>query len=159
MKTPQLIRNFQVPQTAKLFFSDDSNYPNVVVENVYMFPGIPELFQRSFLSLCPKLFKSEDTVFHCAAIYVNLTEDKIAEELGRLAKEFPDVQVGSYPKLFHKYVWPVIATIFTKKTLFRLYKVKITMESTNENSVKAASDKLRAKFPTGAIVDVDKDCV
>ncbi|XP_008198295.1 FAD synthase [Tribolium castaneum] len=129
-----------VPESAKLTFSDQTNYPNVSVENVYMFPGIPELFRRSFLTLSSKLFKSDDTVFHCKALYVNLTEDKIADELGKLAADFPDVQVGSYPKLFHK-----------------LYKVKITMESTNENSVKAATDQLLAKFPKEAVVDVDND--
>jgi molybdopterin-biosynthesis enzyme MoeA-like protein len=69
---------------------------------------------------------------------VNLTEDKIAEELGRLASEFPDVQVGSYPKLFHE-----------------LYKVKITMESTNEKSATDACDRLLGKFPKSAIVNLD----
>jgi FAD synthetase len=91
-----------VPETAKLIFSDESNYPNVSVNNVYLFPGIPELFLRSFKALSAKLFKSGDTTFYTKVIYVNLTEDKIAEELGRLASEFPDVQVGSYPKLFHE---------------------------------------------------------
>jgi FAD synthetase len=91
-----------VPETAKLIFSDESNYPNVSVNNVYLFPGIPELFLRSFKALSAILFKSGDTTFYTKVIYVNLTEDKIAEELGRLASEFPDVQVGSYPKLFHE---------------------------------------------------------
>jgi FAD synthetase len=127
-----------VPETAKLIFSDESNYPNVSVNNVYLFPGIPELFLRSFKALSPKLFKSGDTTFYTKVIYVNLTEDKIAEELGRLASEFPDVQVGSYPKLFHE-----------------LYKVKITMESTNEKSATDACDRLLGKFPKSAIVNLD----
>jgi hypothetical protein len=36
-----------------------------------------------------------------------------------------------------------------------LYKVKITMESTNEKSATDACDRLLGKFPKSAIVNLD----
>ncbi|XP_063929923.1 FAD synthase-like [Zophobas morio] len=127
-----------VPETAKLTFTSEFAYPVVSVENVYMFPGIPELFLKSFKSVGAQLFKGGNVTFYSKVIYVTLTEDKIADELGRLAGTFPDVHVGSYPQLFHA-----------------LYKVKITLESTSEKSVNEAYEKLLSKFPKESVIDVD----
>ncbi|RZC40960.1 FAD synthase-like, partial [Asbolus verrucosus] len=127
----------RVPQCANLNFSDQGNYPNVQVENVYLFPGIPQLFVRSFDSLSAKLFKSDGSSFYTKCIYVNVTEDKIADQLSRLVAAFPDVQVGSYPKLYDK-----------------TYKVKITIESTNEESSQHAFNWLLEKLPKEVVVDV-----
>ncbi|KAF2879981.1 hypothetical protein ILUMI_26192 [Ignelater luminosus] len=93
----------RVPKSAKLTYLKTAklNYPNVRVRNVYMFPGIPQLFERSFDMLSSTLFQSP-CKFYTKYVYFNVTEDKIAKALDSLVKEFPDVLIGSYPQLFHR---------------------------------------------------------
>ncbi|KAJ8933337.1 hypothetical protein NQ314_014049 [Rhamnusium bicolor] len=131
-----------IPKSAKLTFNAGivgikMTYPNVSVKNVYMFPGIPELLVKSFNILKDALFKSNNK-FYSKCIYFNLTEDKIVEVLYVLVKEYPDVQFGSYPKFFH-----------------RLYKVKVTIESSNEESMKKAYNQLLTMMPKQYIVDAE----
>lgn len=66
-----------------------------------MFPGIPQLLQKSFDILSSTLFRSSER-FYTKTIYFNVTEDKIAGALGSVVQEFPDVFIGSYPKMFVK---------------------------------------------------------
>jgi hypothetical protein len=40
-------------------------------------------------------------------LYVKAKETAIAETLNTVVKEFPQVTIGSYPKLFHRFVRPV----------------------------------------------------
>jgi len=132
----------RIPKSAKLTYSGDqrtsikTNYPNVSVQNVYMFPGIPQLFQKSFNALASSLFQSANK-FYTRKIYLNITEDKIAQTLSIIVKEFPNVIIGSYPKLFHSD-----------------YKVKIIIESTEEQSTAGAYNKLLEMVPIAVIVQV-----
>ncbi|KAF5286719.1 hypothetical protein FQR65_LT12472 [Abscondita terminalis] len=131
----------RVPQSAVLNYVDDEvsnrkSYPNVSVKNVYIFPGIPQLFERSFDSLASVLFKSSNK-FYTRVVYFNVTEDKIAKALMVIAQEYPNVLVGSYPELFNK-----------------SYQVKITIESTEEKLTKEAYFKLLQIVPRDSIVDI-----
>ncbi|XP_018567110.1 FAD synthase-like isoform X2 [Anoplophora glabripennis] len=128
-----------VPESARLNFigvkGQKMIYPNVSVNNVYMFPGIPELLIKSFNNLKEILFKSNKK-FYSKMVYFNITEDKIAEVLQVLVEEYPEVQFGSYPKLLHS-----------------VYKVKVTIESCKEESTIQAYKKLLTLIPKRYIVD------
>ncbi|KAJ8915065.1 hypothetical protein NQ315_014320 [Exocentrus adspersus] len=131
-----------IPRSSKLNYNDRVRglkmaYPTVSVNNVYMFPGIPELLIKSFSNLKDSLFKSNNK-FYTKSIYFNVTEDKIAEPLHTLVAEYPDVQFGSYPKLFHSIV-----------------KVKVTVESCNEESTMKAYKKLLTLIPKECIVNME----
>ncbi|CAG9865388.1 unnamed protein product [Phyllotreta striolata] len=131
-----------IPQQAKLLFRHDDFqepmlYPNVSVQNVYMFPGIPELLRKSFNCVKGAYFKSPER-FYTKRLYVNLPESQIVRILDKIVRENPDVQVGSYPKLFNEQ-----------------YKVKLTIESLNEKNTKMAFDKLVALLPKEHIVCED----
>lgn len=66
-----------------------------------MFPGIPELLQKSFHNLKDVLFVSNKK-FHSITVYFNISEEHIAKTLDILVREFTDVQFGSYPKLYDR---------------------------------------------------------
>lgn len=117
-----------------------------------MFPGIPQLFERSFDMLSPILFQSP-CKFYTKYVYFNVTEDKIAKALDSLVKEFPKVLIGSYPQLFHRWDVSFFVVVVKKNGLcFRDYKVKITIESTEEKSMKEAYNKLLQIVPEDSIV-------
>jgi hypothetical protein len=40
-------------------------------------------------------------------LYLKAKEVTVAETLSTVVKEFPQVTIGSYPKLFHRFVRPV----------------------------------------------------
>jgi len=128
-----------VPKSSKLHYlttsGDKLAYPNVSVRNVYMFPGVPELLQRTILKAGPLLFKSNHKFF-TKSLYSSLPEHKLLNEIKQLAKEFPDVELGCYPKLFDSE-----------------YKVKVTIESCSEESTKQAYLRLLQLIPAYSIVN------
>ncbi|KAF5269660.1 hypothetical protein FQA39_LY08583 [Lamprigera yunnana] len=130
----------KVPQSSVLTFLEDHSestkpsYPNISVRNVYIFPGIPQLFEKAFDTLSSVLFKSSQK-FYTKVVYFNVTEDKIAASLTDITKEYPRVLVGSYPELFNKY-----------------YKVKIMIESIHEEETTNAYEKLLKIVPQESIV-------
>lgn len=66
-----------------------------------MFPGIPELLKKSFNCVKGAYFKSPERFF-MKSVYLKVPESQIIEILEKVVKENPEVQVGSYPKLFHE---------------------------------------------------------
>ncbi|CAH1119130.1 unnamed protein product [Phaedon cochleariae] len=130
-----------IPQSAQLNYnteaqSSNMTYPNVSINNVYMFPGIPELLRKSFSNIKDTLFKSKES-FYSKCIFLNTTEDRIVHILDILVKEFPEVQFGSYPKLFDE-----------------RYKIKVTMESCKEECTRKAYEKLMELLPEDFIVNI-----
>ncbi|XP_017775599.1 PREDICTED: FAD synthase-like [Nicrophorus vespilloides] len=128
-----------IPASAKLNFGDvkpgeRKGYPNVSIKNVYIFPGIPQLLEKSLDMVAPKLFSSNNK-FYKNKVYFNVTEQVILDVLNRLVEEFPDVMFGSYPELFNS-----------------TYKVKITIESTNEEATTKATKKLLESVPKDFLV-------
>ncbi|KAL1494324.1 hypothetical protein ABEB36_009939 [Hypothenemus hampei] len=130
-----------IPQSSKLNFQTVSggrlSYPNVSIENVYMFPGIPELLKKTFLEVGPLLFRSPKR-FYSKHFFCKLPEHEIVAELQKVVDEFPDVQFGSYPKMYHN-----------------IYKVKVTIESCCEETTLQAYSRLMELMPTSAVVNID----
>nr|CAB3246480.1 FAD synthase [Phallusia mammillata] len=135
------------PQSAELHFGVDKvkgerlQFPLISVKNVYIFPGIPVLLNRLFDNL-KHLFTTDDHFF-MEKLLVNAFETDIAPVLTACAKKFDGagVQIGSYPDWFNNY-----------------YKVKVTVESANEDATKAALKELKDKLPQGCLLDSHKYC-
>ncbi|XP_069683628.1 FAD synthase-like isoform X2 [Periplaneta americana] len=132
-----------VPRSSELRFGYDEAkgrktlYPNVSTRNVYMFPGIPQLMEKLFSSLCKELFVG-GSAFFIKELYLKAPETTITRTLNAIVAEFPHVTIGSYPKLFHSY-----------------YSVLITLESQVEDDTNSAYGKLRTALAKD-IVDFDK---
>ncbi|XP_060529072.1 FAD synthase-like [Cylas formicarius] len=130
-----------IPKSSRLHYATVDGgrllYPNVSVHNVYMFPGIPELLRKSFLSVGPVLFNSTRRFFS-KVVYCTMEECEIVKELEILVQEFPEVEFGCYPKLYDS-----------------VYKVKVTIESCNEEATLKAYEKLLDLIPKNCIVNFD----
>ncbi len=125
----------RVPAGASLIDSDDKWFPLVVVENVYIFPGIPEGLRRKFESARGRF---SGVPYVLKRVYVKRNETEIVEILNSLLKEFPDLVLGSYPKIRES-----------------SYRVLLTLESRDGDYVQRALDRLLAELSDAAIHKVE----
>lgn len=128
-----------VPTKSSLIFGKENSlrYPCVTLGNVYVFPGTPKFFKKSFGNLCKELF-STNRYFAKEEIYLNTMEETYANNLTIVAQEFPNVSFGSYPVSDNSY-----------------YKAFITIESDNMEETKKAKQKLCDLIGTDALVEYD----
>lgn len=125
----------QVPEGAMLIDSGDLWFPLVIVENVYIFPGIPELLKKKFESARDRF---RGVPFVLRHVYVTKRESDIAEALHDLLGEFPELALGSYPKIREED-----------------YQVLLTLESRDGDYVQRALDSLLARLPEDAVFKVE----
>jgi molybdenum cofactor synthesis domain-containing protein len=116
------LRMADVPAGCHFVAGDHPTWPVIAVENVYILPGIPEIFRRKFLSIKER-FRGQP--FALRQVLVSEEEGRIAGALDRVVAAYPGVQVGSYPKLDPTE-----------------YKVKVTLESKDPAEVEAATRAL-----------------
>jgi molybdenum cofactor synthesis domain-containing protein len=124
-----------VPAGAALIDAGDLWFPVVVVENVYIFPGIPELLRRKFESIRARF---QGVPFVLKRVYVRQIESEIAPSLNDLLVEFPELLLGSYPRVGEQD-----------------FHVLLTLESRDAGYVQRALDSLLARLPAGAIARVE----
>jgi len=98
-----------VPENSQLIRRPGMWFPVVVVENVYIFPGVPEILQRKFTKI-REMFR--EAPYHLIEVFLRADEGQIARILHHVLERFPDLQLGSYP-------------YFTKPE----YSIKLTLES------------------------------
>jgi len=125
----------QVPKGARLIDSGDLWFPLVVVENVYVLPGIPELLRKKFESTRDRF---RGVPFVLKRVYVKQMESEIAEQLHELLREFPQLQLGSYPRIQEE-----------------SFRVLLTLESRDAGYVQRALDSLLGRLPEGAVHRVE----
>ncbi|CCH58391.1 hypothetical protein TBLA_0A05980 [Henningerozyma blattae CBS 6284] len=95
------------PQVKNYFVSDDLWVPVCSIDHkVYIFPGIPQLFQRmltGFLPMIKKIYnlKENDSSYLRFYVKTHQTESMIAQYLRELqieaSKISEDIKIGSYP--------------------------------------------------------------
>ena len=89
------LRMADVPEGAHLVESDQLTWPVLRAGNVYILPGIPEIFRRKFRAIRERF---RDRPFHLRLVYSVSEEGVIAPHLDAVAAEYPDVALGSYPR-------------------------------------------------------------
>lgn len=137
-----------VPVSAKLNFGTDpqtgrpNRYPLVSVRNVYMFPGIPSLLERSFNGLT-HLFSGSGTTFHSREVFVDADETEIAPVLTKLQASWgKHVSLGSYPDWLSNY-----------------HRVRLVLDSDSADVVERARAQLIEELPKGRVVPLVTDPV
>jgi molybdopterin-biosynthesis enzyme MoeA-like protein len=128
------LRMADVPEGAELVYGGEMKFPVMAYRNVYIFPGVPELFRKKFTAIRER--------FRVAPFYlwvVHTLEDEfdIAERLQTIADAHPSVAIGSYPN----FATPE-------------YKVKLTLESKVETEVNAAHQALLLVLDETLIVEL-----
>src|SRR5579863_8889356 len=129
------LRMAEVPEGAVLNDAGDIRFPTVQVENVYVLPGIPQLFESKLNALKPRL--SADPYF-MRAIYTNSVESTLAEHLNATLVVYPQLMLGSYPRIGDPD-----------------YRVKLTLESKNADYLERAFRHLMGLLPAEAVVKTE----
>lgn len=84
-----------VPEEAEIIWNDVGAAPAYIVENIAVMPGVPEEMKNTFEKILKKFEKLE---YFEDQVRVDGYEVKFLEELNKVVGEFPDLQIGSYPK-------------------------------------------------------------
>lgn len=93
--TPATLRMADFPQGAQLLFNTESIAPGYIAANVVVMAGIPRVMQAMLATALPMLPAGQPT--YSQSLDVWLGESQIAEGLTRIADQFPQLEVGSYP--------------------------------------------------------------
>jgi molybdenum cofactor synthesis domain-containing protein len=122
----------EVPEGAELITDVSLNFPTIKIENIYILPGIPEIFRQKVTSLKARF---AGVPYRLKVIYTSAGEGTIAEHLNDTMRAFPDLMLGSYPKIGHPE-----------------YSVKVTLESKDAQYVERAFEHLMRVLPDGSVV-------
>ena len=116
------MKMLRFPTPCQVHFLKPLWLPLVVVKNVYVFPGVPFLFQTMIDGFI-HLF--EGGKFFREIIFTDKSESKIAFDLKVVQDQYPDVSIGSYPQMPGK-----------------PYNVMITIEGVEEGKVSVVASQL-----------------
>jgi molybdenum cofactor synthesis domain-containing protein len=128
------LRMADVPEGVRLISAPGLWFPVIVVENVFIFPGVPAIFQRKFRRI-RELFR--DAPYHLREVYLRADEGQIADILRGILARFPDLLLGSYPYFDE-----------------RAYTVKLTLESKDSAYLDAAHEMLLSELKRIDLVPV-----
>jgi molybdopterin-biosynthesis enzyme MoeA-like protein len=116
-----------MPEGSVTLDGGDLWFPLVKVENVFILPGIPQLFEKKFESIRGLL---EGVPIELRRVYVTSYESDIAEFLNDLLVDFAELMLGSYPRLGNPE-----------------YRVLLTLESRDADYLQRALDSLLERLP------------
>jgi molybdopterin-biosynthesis enzyme MoeA-like protein len=126
----------RIPEGARLVSSGTVQWPTVVMKNVWVLPGVPEIFKLKMPLVRDDL--GSDTPFISMAVFTDLDEGQIKDLLDRTVAEHPSVEIGSYPK------WNDPE-----------YKTKLTFDGTDSDRVLAARDAFAAGLPPASVLRIE----
>lgn len=92
---PWARRMATVPEGSDLLWDGDARFPLVRTRNVYIFPGIPDLFQKKFEKVAAR-FAGE--LVRSRRVFTEEDEAAIAGVLAAAQDRWPSVEIGSYPR-------------------------------------------------------------
>lgn len=131
--TPEGMRLADAPEGAVLLPQAGTWYPVLTVDDVYLLPGVPQLFRMQLETVLARL---GGTPVVLACVYLRLGESEIAAVLDRVALDMPHVAIGSYPEFDPG----------------KDYRVKVTVEAAEKAPVDEAMGRIIGGLPEGAVV-------
>lgn len=126
----------RIPAGARLVSSPAVPWPTVVMRNVWVLPGVPEVFRMKIPHLRDELVG--DAPFVSRAVFTSLDEGDIKVLLDSVVAAHPGVEIGSYPK------WHDAE-----------YRTKLTFDGLDPAQVEVARDAFIVGLPPGAVVRVE----
>src|SRR5881628_1297018 len=124
----------EIPEGAELVGGETIRFPTVLVRNVYVLPGVPEIFRQKFEAIRERF---RDQPIHLKNVFVAIGEGVLADYLNRLLADFPLLLLGSYPEFSNPE-----------------YKVKVTLESRDRGYLDGALTEFLRRLPADALVKV-----
>jgi molybdenum cofactor synthesis domain-containing protein len=135
--TDMHLRMADVPEGSRLVTTPEMKWPTVVMRNVYVFPGVPQIF-RAKIAIMREELKHAGRFFS-RAVYVGLDEPAIAPLLDTLSAAHSDVNIGSY---LH---WGNDAD----------YRTKLTIDGRSQEAVERCLAAMVAGIPGDRLVRVE----
>ena len=123
----------RIPEGARLIRSDAVPWPCVLVENVWVLPGVPEIFSLK-MSLVEREL-GQGKCFVSVAVVCALDEGHLKPLLDRIVEAHPGVEIGSYPR------WGDSE-----------WRTKITFDGRDQSLVESTRDAFVALLPPGSPV-------
>lgn len=130
------LRMADVVEGSRLIRSAALPWPTVVVDNVYVLPGVPEIFRMKLDVLRQELERGDG--FVSRAVYTRCNEGLIAQTLHEIALAYPSVVVGSY-------------LAWNDPT----YKVKLTFDGADPRAIDSALEAFVATLEGDLLVRIE----
>jgi molybdenum cofactor synthesis domain-containing protein len=130
------LRMARIPEGARLAANPHMPWPAIIMHNVWVLPGVPEIVQAK-MPLIRQMIGS-DKPFVSLAVYTTLDEGTLKPMLDQVVRDHSDVEIGSYPR------WGG-----------NDYRTKLTFDGLDAERVRAARDAFAASLPAGAVVKMD----
>lgn len=127
------LRMARVPSGARLVKSAHIPWPTVVMKNVWVLPGVPQIFAMKMAVIREEL--GEDTPFVSMTVLTHLDEGELKPILDAVVADFAGVEVGSYPRFRD----PECRT-------------KLTFDGLDPKRVRAAREAFLAAVPADQVV-------
>ena len=124
--TEEHLRMALLPQGSELIEVSGLSYPQIIFRNIFILPGVPELFRYKFNGIKNRF---SGTPIVLRQVYLKADEGSIARLLKTTAENHPDVLIGSYPSFFREE-----------------YSVKVTLEARAGEAVGSALDELQGRL-------------
>lgn len=121
------LRMARIPDGATLIENPISAAPGFTIRNVHVMAGVPMVFEAMLASTLPTLTGGSPLLSQTMRLMRG--EGNVAEPLGKLATDFPDLSIGSYP--------------FVKDGV---YGTNIVIRGTNGADIDAAMTRLAHLF-------------
>ncbi len=132
---PARLKMAEIPDGAELLAMDSLIVPVLAIGNVFVFPGVPEIFRQKFEAIKERF---RERPFLLRSVYVRIGEGSLAEHLNAMLQAFPDLLCGSYPE-------------FSNPD----YRVRVTLESKEPDYLERALRHLLDRLPLDAVVRID----
>lgn len=131
----------RVPRGARLVRNERVPWPVVQIANVWVLPGVPEIFALK-MQLVEEDLRARGAGAALLSISVTLQRDEgfLKPALDAVVTAFPGVEIGSYPR-------------FSDPT----WRTKITFDGTDRAALDAARSALVAHLPEGEPTMLDGD--
>ncbi len=126
----------RIPKGAKLVSSPEIPWPVVLMRNVWVLPGVPEIFEIKMRLVAARI--GQHGPYHSVALLTRMDEGNLKPLIDRVVADFSDVDVGSYPR----WTDPEVRT-------------KLTFDGRDLARCVSARDALAASLPGAAIVGVE----
>jgi molybdenum cofactor synthesis domain-containing protein len=124
----------EIPEGADLITAESLRFPTIVAGNVYILPGVPEIFRQKFEAIRERF---RDEPFLLRNVFVRIGEGTLADHLNTLLEQYPALLLGSYPEFSNPE-----------------YRVKVTLESRDAAYLEDALAALLDRLPGDAVVKV-----
>jgi molybdenum cofactor synthesis domain-containing protein len=120
----------QIPDGAELLSSAEVTWPAILMRNVWLLPGVPEIFRMKLAIVRERL--GGGAAFVSRAVYTKMDEGDLKPLLDAVVATHPEVEVGSYPK------WSDPS-----------YRAKLTFDGRDRAAVEAAVQAFLKLLPAG----------